>query len=83
MSKCDVIFVLNDKTEIGDKNKQKEFLHLFPSGILETIHPEFVELSKKTKGWNKSVLYVYQDGETKAMVNIPKKDSPNMESDLF
>ena len=68
---CDLIFVLNDGTELMGKEKIEQNIHLFPPNILETVKPVFFQTLQEVKGWNKSVIRVFQDGRYSIIENIP------------
>lgn len=72
MASCELIFVLNDGTELIGKTAIDENLSLFPLNILETVKPFYLELSsKEITHTNKSVIRVYQNGEIDIKENVP------------
>ena len=75
MNQCEVIFVLNDGTEIIGKGDIEKSIYLFPPNILEIVRPYHDDAQKKTTDWNNSIIKVYQDGTIETKLNIPQKES--------
>jgi hypothetical protein len=73
MSRYNLIFVLNDGTELTGRNKINEHLDLFPSGILEKAKPICFDAAKKSDDWNHSDVRVYQNGKIETKYNIPSE----------
>ena len=67
---CDVIFLLDNGTELKGKKKIEKHLDSFPTDILEKIKPVFFDTLSKTKGWNRSVIRVKQNGKYEIKMNI-------------
>jgi len=68
---CDLIFILDDGSEIIGKDSIDKVLHLFPLAILEKVRPIFLDAGRKAKDWNKSIVKVYQNGRIETKCNIP------------
>ena len=77
MGHCDLIFVMNDGTELVGKKNIDTQLHLFPDGILEKVRPIFFEAKQKAKNWNYSEVRVYQDGRIVPTYDISSESSYN------
>ncbi|HVA97714.1 MAG TPA: hypothetical protein VNG53_02380 [Bacteroidia bacterium] len=67
---CEIIFVLNDGTELLGKEKIDKNISSFPPNILDTIKPIFIEASSNTEEWKTSIIRVYQNGEYEVVLNI-------------
>jgi hypothetical protein len=75
MINCQLIFILDDGTELIGKEDVHKHIHLFPAGIEERIRPIYFDTMNKTENWNKSIFRVYQDGTYKIDLNLPP-DTP-------
>lgn len=68
--KCEIIFVLDDGTELLQEKELKKNLFLFPPNILEKMKPIFIETLYNIRDWNNSTIRVYQNGTYDIIDNI-------------
>lgn len=67
---CEIIFVLNDKTELSKTEEIEKYRHLFPQDILATIRPIYINCRLETKDWHKSIIRIYQNGTHEIQWNV-------------
>ncbi len=71
MGRYNLIFVLDDGTELIGENEINEHLNKFPSGILDKVEPICIDAASKAEDWNYSNVRVYQNGQIDTICNIP------------
>lgn len=69
---CKMIFVTNDGQQHEGKDNISKVENLFPINTVDIMEPIFFsERNKPQIGFNKTIIYVYQNGTYEIMENIP------------
>jgi len=70
MQDFDVIFILDDRTELIGKNNIEDNLHKFPKGTYGRAKIAALECSNQPDNGKKSQIKVYQDGRIDVNHNV-------------